>query len=316
VKGIPDAVRAVLDRGILCHLAAPSPAGPHVTPVVFVRDGDRLWGTTGRGTTKAARWRRAPAAGGLVVVGDAAVTFRGAVTLYDGLDPSTWWSSATRAPQLARASARFTVKNARFFAGYARDAAHVPLAWTPPARVVFSVDLDAVAILEDGRLGRRWGIWDGSVQARTSFRRSAGGLAPDRFPQELRDLVDRPGWGTLGLDRGRGPAVVPCRWVRSGGTYHAVVSRGLLQLAGASSDAAGSLVIDRASTWRAARMQGLLLRGPSAAFVPSTVRSGATSLAKVIAEAGRPPDDPAVVRITPRTAVWWSGWSSGTVGRR
>jgi Pyridoxamine 5'-phosphate oxidase len=314
--GIPDAVRAVLDRGILCHLAAPSPAGPHVTPVVFVRDGDRLWGTTGRGTTKAARWRRDPAAGGLVVVGDAAVTFRGAVTLYDALDPSTWWSSATRAPQLARASARFTMKNARFFAGYARDAAHVPLAWTPPARVVFSVDLDAVAILEDGRLGRRWGTWDGSVEARTSFRRSAGGLAPDRFPQELRDLVDRPGSGTLGLDRGRGPAVVPCRWVRSGGVYHAVVSRRLVQLAGTGSDSAGALVIDRASTWRAARMQGLLLRGPSAAFLPSTVRSGATSLAEVIAQAGRPPDDPAVVRITPRTAVWWSGWSSGTVGRR
>lgn len=314
--GIPDAVRAMLDRGILCHLAAPSPAGPHVTPVVFVRDGDRLWGTTGRGTTKAALWRRAPAAGGLVVVGDTAVTFRGAVTLYDALDPSTWWSSATRAPQLARASARFTVKNARFFAGYARDAARVPLAWTPPARVVFSVDLGAVAILEDGRLGRRWGTWHGRVETRTSFRRSAGGLAPDRLPEDLRDLVDRPGSGSLALDRGRGPAVVPCRWVRSGGVYHAVVSRRLLQLVGTGSDAAGSLVIDRASTWRAARMQGVLLRGPSAAFDPSTVRSGATSLAEVIAEAGRPPDDPAVVRITPRTVVWWSGWSSGTVGRR
>jgi hypothetical protein len=314
--GIPEAVRAVLDRGILCHLAAPSPAGPHVTPVVFIREGDRLWGTTGRGTTKAGRWRLAPAAGGLVVVGDKAVTFRGAVTLYDALDPSTWWSSATRAPQLARASARFTVKNARFFAGYARDAAHVPLAWTPPARVVFSVDLDAVAILEEGRLGRRWGTWDGGVEARSSFRRSAGGLAPDRLPEELRDLVDHPGSGSLALDRGRGPAVVPCRWVRSGGVYHVVVSRRLLQLAGTGGDGAGSLEIDRASAWRAARMQGLLLRGPSAVFDPSTARSGTTSLSEVIAEAGSPPDDPAVVRITPRTAVWWSGWSSGTVGRR
>jgi nitroimidazol reductase NimA-like FMN-containing flavoprotein (pyridoxamine 5'-phosphate oxidase superfamily) len=316
MRRIPDPVRDVLDRGILCQLAAPSPAGPHVTPVVFVRDGDRLWGTTGRGTTKAARWRRAPVAGGLVVVGDAAVTFRGAVTLYDALDPSTWWASATRGPQLARASARFTVKNARFFAGYARDAAHVPLAWTPPARVVFSVDLDAVAILEDGRLGRRWGSWNGDVESRPSFRRSHAGLEPDRLPEELRDLVDRPGSGTLALHRGRGPAVVPCRWVRTGGVYNAVVSRRLLQLAGPGGDAAASLEIDRASSWRAALMQGLLLRGPSAVFVPSTVRSGATSLADVIAEAGSPGDAPAVVRITPHTAVWWSGWSSGTVGRR
>jgi hypothetical protein len=316
VRGIPEAVRDVLDRGVLCHLAAPSPAGPHLTPVVFVRDGDRLWGTTGRGTTKAALWRRAPEAGGLVVKGDAAATFRGAVTLYDALDPSTWWASVTRGPQLARATARFTVKNARFFAGYARDAAHVPLAWTPPARVVFSIDLDAAAILEDGRLGRRWGRWDGDVETRISFRRSSGGLAPDRLPEELRDLVDRPGSGTLALEGGRGPAVIPCRWVRWGGVYHAVVSLRLLQLADTGGDAAGSLVIDRASSWRAAMMQGLLLRGPSAVFFPSTVRSGAASLARVIAEAGSPEDDPAVVRITPRTAVWWSGWSSGTVGRR
>jgi hypothetical protein len=37
--------------------------------------------------------------------------------LYDVLDPSTWPLTLFRGPQVARASARFSVKNARFFAG-------------------------------------------------------------------------------------------------------------------------------------------------------------------------------------------------------
>jgi nitroimidazol reductase NimA-like FMN-containing flavoprotein (pyridoxamine 5'-phosphate oxidase superfamily) len=311
---LPDEVRTILDDGVLCHLAAPSPVGPHVTPVVYVRDGDSLWGTTGRGTTKAARWRRDPSAGGLISVGDMAVTFRGRVTLHDALDPSTWWASVARAPQLARASARFTLKNRRFFAGYARDAAHVPLAWTPPARVVFSVDLQAAAVLDRGRVRERWGSWSRGISGVETFRRSTVRLRP--LPDDVAELLGRNGWGTLGVDGRHGPVVVPCRWVRSGGTFHAVVSGATLALAGTTSGPNGSVVIDHASTWRAAKMKGVLLRGPATVFVPEEVRSGARALAEVIERAGAPPDDPAVVRIRSGTAVWWSGWSSGTVGPR
>jgi hypothetical protein len=282
--------------------------------VVYVLDGDRLWGTTGRGTTKASRWREDPTAGGLVGVGDRWVTFRGRVTLYDVLDPSTWPLTLLRGPQVARASARFSLKNARFFAGYARDVGSLPLAWTPPARVLFSVDLDAVAVLQGDRPVERWGTWSRGAEAHDAFRRSAGGLPVARLPDDLRDLVGRPGSGALGIEGRRGPAVFPCRWARSGGTFYAVLPRAVLGLARPAADGTGSLVVDRASSWRAARMRGFLFRGRASVVVPRTMESG--SIGRLLARAGPVPDDPAVVRIVPHTAVWWRGWSSGTVRRR
>ena len=313
---LPTLVREVLSRGVLCYLAAPSSRGPHVTPVVFVLDGDRLWGTTGRGTTKAARWREGPVAGGLVRSGTHGVTFRGRVTQYDGLDPSTWADSLARLPQVARASARFTIKNARFFAGYTRDVAKVPLAWTPPARVLFSVDLHAVAILSGNSVGERWGSWGRSSPADRGYRRVAAALRRSRLPDGVRDLVGNAGPGTLGLQGRHGPVVLPATWTRSADVFLAVLPRRTLSLAGPAEDHPGSLVIDQASSWRASRMRGLLLRGDVAVFDPDRVGSGGRSLAEDLAAIGELPEDPAVVRLRPRTAVWWVGWSSGTVGRR
>jgi hypothetical protein len=316
VSRLPVEVGDVLRRGVLCYLAAPSPVGPHVTPVVYVLDGDRLWGTTGRATTKASRWRHDPTAAGDVTVGRRSVSFRGRVTLYDALDPATWPSSLVRGPQVLRASARFTLKNARFFAGYARDVGTLPLAWTPPARVIFSVDVEAAAILDEGRLAERWGSWSRGMEPLGSFRRSSGGLSPARLPEDLKELAGRSGEGTLGIDGRLGPVVLTCRWARSGGVYYAVVARPVLELAASTRHAVGSLVVDRASSWRAARMRGLLFRGPASVFVPRAVRSGSSGLGELILQAGDPPEDPAVVRIRPGSAVWWRGWSSGTVGRR
>jgi hypothetical protein len=316
VSTLPDRAADVLRDGVLCYLAAPSPAGPHVTPVVYVLDGNRLWGTTGRGTTKAIRWRADPVAAGLVTAGDRSVTFRGTVTMYDALNPITWPASILRAPRLARASLRFTMKNARFFAGYARDVASVPLAWTPPARVMFSIDLDAGAILDDGRLDGRWGSWSPGVRGHESFHRVSGGLRPGALPEDLQELAEPSGSGTVGMEGRRGPMVLPCRWVRSGGVFHAVLSRRALALAVVPADSIGSLVVDRASSWRAARMKGLLFRGDAAVFDPETVRVGSEDLGSVMARAGPRPDDPVVVRIRARSAVWWRGWASGTVRRR
>jgi hypothetical protein len=252
----------------------------------------------------------------VVGVGGRSVSFRGRVTLYDALDPDTWPASLRRGPQVARASARFMVKNARFFAGYARDVGSLPLAWSPPARVVFSVDLEAAAILDEGRPTERWGSWSLGVDALGSFRRLTGGLPPARLPEDLKALAGRSGEGILGIGGRLGPVVFPCRWARSGGVFYAVMSRAVLELAASSRHTIGSLVVDRASSWRAARMKGVLFRGPASPFVPRAVRSGSAALADVIARAGDPAEDPAVVRIIPRTAVWWRGWSSGTVGRR
>jgi hypothetical protein len=312
---LPGPARDILHQGVLCYLAAPSPAGPHVTPVVYVLDGDRLWGTTGRRTTKAFRWRRQPVAGGMVASGNRSMTFRGRVTLYDALDPATWSVSIRRGAQVARASARFTMKNARFFAGYARDVGTLPLAWTPPARVIFSVDIEAAALLEDGRPVERWGSWSRGVESGTAFRRVRV-TAVERLPEDLVEVVEGSGHGILGVDGRRGPVVLPCRWVRAGGGFQAVLSRGSLGLAGARNGAPGSLVVDRASSWRAARMRGVLLRGPASVFVPEEVRSGGRIIRELMAAAGPVPDEPAVVRIAADTAVWWRGWTSGTVGRR
>ena len=316
MTALPALAREVLTRGVLCHLAAPSPRGPHVTPVVFVLDGDRLWGTTGRGTTKAARWREDPVAGGLVRAGSHAVTFRGAVTLYDALDLSTWPDSLARGPQVARASARFTIKNARFFAGYTRDVAKVPLAWTPPARVLFSVDLQAGAVLDGDSVLERWGSWVRGGAGHRSYRRVAASLRRARLPAGVRDLVGRTGRGTLGLEGRHGPVVLPARWARSADVFLAVLPRPTLGLAGAADDRPASLVIDHASSWRASKMRGVLLRGDAAVFDPDRVVQGRRALAEDLGAIDELPDRPAVVRLRPRSAVWWEGWSSGTVRPR
>lgn len=314
---IPDAAGKVLEEGTLCYLAAPSPPGPHIMPVVYVLDGGRLWGTTGRGTTKAKRWRSEPVAGGLVRWGEQAVTFRGAVTLYDALDSDTWAQSLVRAPLVARASARFTLKNARFFAGYARDVGRVPLAWTPPARVIFSVDLDAGAVLEeDGRISERWGRWGRVVRSADTYRTVRGSFPYDDLPEHVCRLLGLSGSATLGLDGPAGPVVLPTRWSRNSDVYHAVLPRSILALASPKAEGRASLVVDRASSWRAARMRGVLLRGGAQSFVPTRVRTGRQDLRARIVSAGPPPDDPAVIRLRAKTAVWWEGWASGTVGRR
>ena len=307
---LPREASRILNEGRLCYLAAPSRAGPHLTPVVFVLDGGRVWGTTGRATTKAKLWRRNPVAGGGVAWDGAWLAFRGGVTLYDALDPSTWGESVRRAPRVASASVRFSIKNARFFAGYARDATRVPLAWTPPGRVIFSVDLSAVAIHRQGQPVERWGSWGGAVAGLSAYRRATPGLSPDELPADIGELVGASGEGTLAVSGRGGAAVLPARWTHAEGAFFAVMPTRLLDLADPLQGAA-SLVIDRASAWRAARMRGVLLRGPASVYVPSKLRSGRRELEEVTGLA----DDEAVVRIRPRSAVWWVGWASGTVRR-
>jgi hypothetical protein len=314
---ILDRARRILRDGVLCYLAAPGPGGPHITPVVFAMEGDRLWATVARGTAKARRWRRRPTAAGLVRAGGAALSFRGAVTIHDALDPGTWGATLSRAVPVTLASVRFSLKNARFFAGYARDAARVPLGWTPPGRVFVSVDLEAGAVLEGtGTVSEVWGTWGSRVGSAREFRSRRGGRGPDRgLPDDIRSLLEGRGTGVVGLDGPRGPAVLPARWARADGVYYAVVPRAFARLPRSRPDGAGALVVDHASTWRASRMRGVLLRGDAETFVPERVRSGRAALEARARRTGDLPPDPAVIRIRPTSAVWWSGWASATVGR-
>ncbi|MGH2693003.1 MAG: hypothetical protein ACRDHM_10960 [Actinomycetota bacterium] len=307
---LPEAARRILNEGALCYLAAPSTAGPHVTPVVFVLDGGRVWGTTGRGTTKTKLWRREPVAGGLVGFEGRWLSFRGPVTLYDALDPATWPASLRRGPRVASASVRFAMKNARFFAGYARDVTRVPLAWSPPGRVVFSIDVASGAILDGEDVRERWGRWGEGVSGLKTFRRASPGLSADRLPDEVRPLLDEPGEGIVAVPSPQGPVVLPARWSGSGGSFFARLRAPFLALAGIESHGNAAMVVDRASAWRAAKMRGVLLRGPTSVYVSSEVRSGRSELRALVDEFSA---DAAVIRILPRTAVWWSGWASGTV---
>ena len=316
---LPEDARHILEGGTLCYLAARTSAGLHVTPVVFVLDGHRLWATTARRSVKARAWKSDPSTAGLVRVEHQALTFRGNVTLYDALDPLTWPASLFRAPTLARASTRFTLKNARYFAGYARDARRVPLSWMPPGRIVISIDLESGAVLDldQGQVAERWGSWGDRVESRTSFRRSSRSRPTEAgAPPDLRRALGSSGSGTLGVEGGVGPAVLPVRWARAEGSHHAVLPRPLLALAEVGPDVAAALVLDRPSAWRAALMRGMLLRGEAEVYLPDRLRTGGSVLLARAATAGPLPADPAILRLHARTAVWWEGWASGTVGRR
>jgi hypothetical protein len=303
---LPPEARGVLANGVLCHVAARTPNGPHLTPVVFVLDGGRLWLTTARRSVKARSWRGDPEAAGLVVSGDRAVLFRGRVRTYDALDPVSWPATVVTWPWLTRAAARFSVKNARFFAGYAVDARRVPLAWTPPGRVFAGIELlsGIVADVSNGEVVETWGNW-----AATSSPGRPGAVepAPRRraldlgVPEDIRERVGSNGDAVLAVDGPGGLSVLPATFDRLPGAkgYRAEVSAELASHAACEAGRVAfpaALTIDRASTWRAADMTGILIQGAGSATDGDHGKIG--------------------VRIDPQRVVWWEGWRSGTVRTR
>ena len=83
----------------------------------------------------------------------------------------SWGAAVAGATSIARATAAFSKKNARFFAGYAFDARQVPLAWTPPGRVFVGIDLERTALLDEDGVQEGRGRWGG--EADVARRRSA-----------------------------------------------------------------------------------------------------------------------------------------------
>jgi hypothetical protein len=307
---LSTAVQDVLDRGQFCAVATMTPRGPHCTPLVFANSGTRVWLTTSRRSVKARAWRADPSVAGLVRNEELAVTFTGTVRTYDALDRRTWAAAVAGATSIARATATFSAKNARFFAGYAVDAKQVPLAWTPPGRVFVGVDLERTALLDAHGVQEGRGRWAGAPDSHTSFRNSKG---PDPFaalPREIVGDVGREGEGALAVAGERGLVVVPVRWRADATALWAALPAETLALAGAGPDVDVALTVDRSSVWRARDMVGAMFQGAAEAFVEDAIGQGAKSmraLARAIA-----PDASALVRIRPRRAVWWRGWSSGS----
>jgi hypothetical protein len=319
---VPWSARRILHQGVLCYVAVRTASGPHLTPVVYVFDGGRVWLTTSRRSVKARTWKRDRTVGGLIRAGEQSVTFRGRVRTYDAIDPLSWPAATVGGPWLIRAATRFTFKNARFFAGYAVDAGRVPLAWSPAGRVFARVGFaDGWVVSEDGALVEGWG--DPAPRG-ARFRRSFHELPRVRgvdlgVPAKIRRALGASGTGALALQpEDREPLVLPVRWrrVAAEGAFDAVVPRGLAELSGAGPEVPAALTLDHASAWRASDMSGMVLRGSAALYSPGEARRGAAELRDRIRLAGTTEDaveDAVLIRLRPSRVVWWLGWTSGTV---
>ena len=183
---LSTAVQSVLEDGRFCAVAASTPGGPHCTPLVFAYSGGRIWLTTSRRSVKARAWRLDPSVAGVVRSGDLAVTFTGTVKTYDALDKRTWAAAVAGATSIARATAGFSRKNARFFAGYAFDARQVPLAWTPPGRVFVGVDVERTALLDADGVQEGRGRWGGRGRLPRDVPALDGGRRSVRHPCRRR----------------------------------------------------------------------------------------------------------------------------------
>jgi hypothetical protein len=312
---LPQELERVLERGALCYVAAETKHGPHLTPLVFAWSGGRLWLTTSRGSVKARAWRADPRVAGLVRAEDLAVIFTGRTAAYDVLDPATWIRTAVSMPTVTAASARFTAKNARFFAGYAVDVRRIPLAWTPPGRVFVEIRMERAALLDGGGVRALWGEWDVSLPTTGAFRAGRGGSdAFAALPPGVREALGGPGPAALGIAGPEGTVVLPAWWAEDGPDLYAAMPRGSLALAGASqAPYPVALAVDRASWWRAREMIGAMAQGVGQAFLPDRLRTGGRSAEEKVRRTGADPEGAALVRIRPGRLVWWRGWSSGSV---
>ena len=308
---LSTAVQSVLEHGAFCAVATTGPTGPHCTPLVFAYSGGRLWFTTSRRSVKTRAWKADASAAGLVRHGDLAVTFTGSAKLYDALDRSTWGDAVAVATSIARATAAFSRKNARFFAGYAIDAKQVPFAWAPPGRVFVGIELARTALVDAEGVQEGKSRWAGTSTSHGTFRRSTKGADPLAvLPREVRDPLGGAGEGALTLIGDRGPVVVPVRWRTDEHALYAALPGETLALAVAGPDAPAALTIDEASAWRARDMVGAMVQGTAAIHVLDSLGSGAKTARALATEID--PEADALVRLEPSRAVWWRGWSSGS----
>lgn len=308
---LSTAVQTVLEQGPFCAVATSSPTGPHCTPLVFAYSGGRLWLTTSRRSVKTRSWKADPSAAGLVRHGELAVTFTGTAKLYDALDRNTWGDAVAGATSIARATAAFSRKNARFFAGYAFDAKQVPFAWAPPGRVFVGIELERTALVDEEGVQEGRGRWAGTSRSHGTFRRFTKGADPlAALPREVRQPLGGEGEGVLTLVGDRGPVVVPARWRADEHALYAALPAETLALAVAGPDTPAALTVDEASAWRARDMVGAMVQGTASIHVLGSLGSGAKTARTLATEID--PDAEALVRLVPARLVWWRGWSSGS----
>jgi Pyridoxamine 5'-phosphate oxidase len=308
---LSTAVQTVLEQGPFCAVATSTPTGPHCTPLVFAYSGGRLWFTTSRRSVKTRAWKADPSAAGLVRHGELAVTFTGTAKLYDVLDRNTWGDAVAVATSIARATAAFSKKNARFFAGYAFDAKQVPFAWAPPGRVFVGIELSRTALVDEDGVQEGRGRWGGASTSHGTFRRAAKGDDPlAALPLEVRRPLGAGGDGALTLVGDRGPVVVPVRWRADEHAVYAALPAETLALSATGPDGPAALTVDETSAWRARDMVGAMMQGTASIYVLDSLGSGAKTARTLATEID--PRAEALVRLAPSRLVWWRGWSGGS----
>lgn len=315
-EALSETAVGILARGSYCYVGTSAPSGPHVTPMVYVYSRGRLWVTTSRGSVKARVLARDPRVSGLVAWSGAGLSFVGRARAYDALDADTWGRAVRETPSLVTAAVAFTRKNARFFAGYAVDANHVPLSWTPPGRVFVEVRIERAAVVDDDGIRERWGGWNRSLVALDRFRASRIGADPfSNLPEDVRGPLDDSGSGALAVHGSEDVVVLPARWAVDGAALYAALPEPALSLAACQTPRVPvALAVDRASRWRARQMVGAMVQGTGDVFALERLSSGGRSADARADLAGADPRGAALVRIRPARLVWWHGWASGTVG--
>lgn len=205
----------------LAYIAIETSGGPHVTPVLHGRSGDRLWFMLARGTLKARVLARRPSVG--VLVGHTAMAGRAEL-----LDPLSPLEMGSRLPELACALPSLGRGNELELLGFARDALRAPGRLMPSNMLLVSVAIE-----------REW-----EVDAPTGQGEEAvlGWLGPDG-PLALPARWDaaaaraRVGWHTVPAARTSAPACI-CLDESDGpgpAAKHGVLVRGRGSVAGGGS---------------------------------------------------------------------------------
>jgi hypothetical protein len=280
-------VAEVLDEADVLHVAVAGRNGPHVTPAVFDVDGGRLWFVTPRRSVKARVIDRRRRVGGLVQLGERSVVIGGRARIVDPLTARGVFSPG-RLLDLPFAAAGYLGRNSRHALGTVRDHAAPTLALS---RVLVSIDVRRLALLDRWAVVDTWGTWDRSDLLLRGT--PPPGTAPDlgSVPPPLRDLLapDAPvvlGWPTLS-----GPLALPARWL-PGGVLE--TSGAALILAGAASGGPACVTAER-SRYRLKTKQGILLTGDGHARLAGD-------------------DGPAArVAFDTRRTTWWSGEEQQTI---
>ena len=281
-------VEEVLHEADVFYVAVASSNGPHVTPAVFDVEGDRLWFLTPRRSVKARVIDRHRRVGGLVQLGRWSVVIGGRARIVDPLTARGIFSPGHLLDLFAAAG--YLSRNSRHATGTIRDHQAPTLALS---RVMVSVDIRRLALLDGWTVVDRWGRWDGAD--RLLRGEPPAGTAPDlsEVPPGVRNLLGDDSPVVLGWNSPAGPLALPARWQSGAGELE--TSAEAMMIAGAAPDSPASVCAER-SRYRLKSKQGLLLTGDGRARLAA---------------------DPTVARIAldTRRTTWWKGEDGHTTAR-